>query len=242
MTQDAIALLLDLAQRGEVDPWDIDVVQLTDRFLASLGQLTSRDLGITGQALFYASVLIHLKAQVLEAQTFPLVTVDESFILDEPSDLLNFAIPLEQVLKRRLAAPQNLPTRPLTLEDLLAHLKAAERLERQERLPLRTPSPRSAVRSMEQIKELAHQENLEALILEVKATLANYFQVASVIGLDEMMTRSSDGLGIFLALLFLTTRGLIDLEQDEFYGDILVRPGLGWSSPVSSADLVSDTV
>jgi len=45
---------VQLAEEGEIEPWDIDIVQVTDAFLEKLDET---DLRTTGRALFYASVL-----------------------------------------------------------------------------------------------------------------------------------------------------------------------------------------
>ena len=61
-----LGLLLELAKRGEYDPWDVDIVALTDRYLQALDQhLDARDLGQVARLIFYAAALVHLKAQVL---------------------------------------------------------------------------------------------------------------------------------------------------------------------------------
>ncbi|WP_287127616.1 segregation/condensation protein A [Candidatus Cyanaurora vandensis] len=226
MAQDALGLILALAQRGEVDPWDVDVVQLTDRFLASLGELINQDLALTGQALFYAALLIHLKAEALELRTFPPDPIEEA-ILEEPANIIPFPMPLEQIIKRRLAAPQTLPQRPLTLADLLAHLKEAESLE--EQIPILStrriaPSPRS----LEQVKQLAHQENLEDLIQSVRLTLTPHFKQAEGVSFTVLAQESGDQLGTFIALLFLCARALVTLEQPDFYGEVWVTPGPQW--------------
>ena len=36
LAQNAIALLIDLAERGEIDPWDVKVIDVVDRFLSQL--------------------------------------------------------------------------------------------------------------------------------------------------------------------------------------------------------------
>ena len=35
--QEAIANLINQAERGEIDPWDVPVISIIDRFLAELG-------------------------------------------------------------------------------------------------------------------------------------------------------------------------------------------------------------
>ena len=80
----AIRLLQDAAERGEIDPWDVDVIAVIDGFLdqlrtrlemprlaAGLGGSYEQDLADSSEAFLAASVLVGLKAEVLEAATFP---------------------------------------------------------------------------------------------------------------------------------------------------------------------------
>ena len=84
----AIRLLQDAAQRGDLDPWDVDVIAVVDGFLDQLKQRIEvprkvaealqqrggsyeRDLADSSEAFLAASVLVGLKAEVLEASTFP---------------------------------------------------------------------------------------------------------------------------------------------------------------------------
>jgi segregation and condensation protein A len=57
-----VEVLVQLARNGEIDPWDVDVVQVTDKFLARLDR---SDLVTSGRALFYASVLVRMKGEAL---------------------------------------------------------------------------------------------------------------------------------------------------------------------------------
>ena len=73
-----LEILLAMAQRGEFDPWNVDIVALTDRYLVAFDKsvnerkeagtadkLDARDLGRVARLIFYAAALIHLKAQAL---------------------------------------------------------------------------------------------------------------------------------------------------------------------------------
>ena len=57
-----VELLVQLAEEGEIDPWDIDVVTVTDKFL---DRLDDADLRTGGRALFYASVLLRMKSDAM---------------------------------------------------------------------------------------------------------------------------------------------------------------------------------
>ena len=83
----AIRLLQDAAQRGDIDPWDVDVIPVVDGFLDQLKQRIEIpkkisqhfsqhggsyevDLAQSSEAFLAASVLVGLKAEVLEAEMF----------------------------------------------------------------------------------------------------------------------------------------------------------------------------
>ncbi len=45
LAQNAIALLIDLAERGEINPWDVQVIEVIDRFLSKLQPVVTRQAG-----------------------------------------------------------------------------------------------------------------------------------------------------------------------------------------------------
>ena len=75
-----IKFLQDAAGKGDLDPWDIDVISVIDSFLEQYLETFGRksnsqssyqkDLSETSEAFFAASVLVNLKAQVLESDVF----------------------------------------------------------------------------------------------------------------------------------------------------------------------------
>ena len=89
-TRLAIRLLQDAAERGDIEPWDVDVIAVVDGFLdqlrqklelprliASAGGSYEQDLAESSEAFLAASVLVSLKAEHLEASTFQAAEVDD---------------------------------------------------------------------------------------------------------------------------------------------------------------------
>ena len=89
----AIRLLQEAAEQGELDPWDVDVIAVIDGFLDQLRQRIEvprqvatvliggggsyeRDLAESSEAFLAASVLVGLKAEMLETS-----------IIQQPSDI-----------------------------------------------------------------------------------------------------------------------------------------------------------
>jgi segregation and condensation protein A len=224
MQKDAIGLLIDLARKGEIDPWDLDVVHLTDRFLESLGDI--QDLGRSGQAIFYASVLVRMKAEALAEQaTIPWdapQAVEEQEELDT-SSWVQLPLHLERSIRRRPSVPAYVQ-RPLTLMDLISQLKEMETLERQVVRAQATQRRQSVtVRTLEEVEELAHHEDLEELIAWMHERLLERQIQQESLKFPQLLGPKEDRVGGFLALLFLSSRGLVELNQEIFYEDIDVE-------------------
>jgi len=144
-----IKFLQDAAGKGELDPWDIDVISVIDSFLEEYSHTFNqssnspisyqKDLAETSEAFFAASVLVNLKAQVLESYVFKENSTDfeDEFELDDQDWIdKEFDIPKypEKYLRRRSIA-QPILKRSTTLSELVSQLESiAEVIESQDLL------------------------------------------------------------------------------------------------------------
>ena len=180
---EGIALLIELAQQGEIDPWDVQVIEVIDRYLSEifLAQEETQaaceaDLSQSGQAFLSASMLVLLKANTLIELDAP---------AEEPSDLsavetgaisTKLRLPLEQQLRRRPAAlpPQK---RRVELKELIDQLQLmAAQLQAQQLKPSSKslharPHRQSRSQTARAIAQLAHQENLTEVAGEIERFL-----------------------------------------------------------------------
>lgn len=224
--QNAIALLIDLANRGEIDPWDVQVVEVFDRVLSELAAINPRDLSGSGQAFLSASMLILLKADSLsDPQPDPAEVPPEDPLSEEAGQL---PPNLESHLHRRAAA-QPLQRRRITLNELIGQLKlVAATVEAQPgRGHLRRPNRPSRSRMAQAITQLAHQENLAEVTGEVEQFLSHHWpqsQGQDWLDLDCLLEFRNDRVGVFWALLFLCAQSKVELSQSEFYQDLKLRP------------------
>ncbi|MDY6780259.1 MAG: segregation/condensation protein A, partial [Halobacteria archaeon] len=74
-----IDVLVNLAREGEIDPWDIDIVEVTDKFLERLDEA---DLARSGRGILYASILLRMKSDYLVEEGEEDEDEEEEF--DEP--------------------------------------------------------------------------------------------------------------------------------------------------------------
>ncbi|MEB3331542.1 MAG: segregation/condensation protein A [Synechococcaceae cyanobacterium] len=245
----AIRLLQDAAQRGDLDPWDVDVIAVVDGFLDQLRQRIEmprlvralgaqqggsyeQDLAESSEAFLAASVLVGLKAEVLEAQTFPPEPIIQDAFdfdaLDEDWGAAGgFELPRrpERHLLRRPVAPPPLQ-RPVTLGELIRQLEdIAERLEQEgvrERSRQRSKrySDRAAIA---QVAALAHREKLPETTAALSLFLQRWEPAINWVNFETLVQQwaavapddlDCDRVGVFWALLFLSAQGTVELEQD----------------------------
>ena len=272
----AIRLLQDAAQQGDLDPWDVDVIAVIDGFLDQLKQRIEvprqveealkrrggsyeRDLADSSEAFLAASVLVGLKAEVLEASTFPPQPgVEEMFEADfadqgwlDPS----FDIPRhpERHLQRRPVAPPPL-RRPVTLGELIEQLESiAEQLESDE-LDMRRRQRQKRYSNKEaiaQVAALAHREKLPETTAAMGVFLNGWEAALQWVNFEQLVVQwndiadedlDKDRVGVFWALLFLSSQGQVELEQmDSLHGPIrlkrLLAPGTMAQMPLTSLDV-----
>ncbi|MDG2616702.1 segregation/condensation protein A [Thermoleptolyngbya sichuanensis XZ-Cy5] len=183
LAQNAIALLIDLSERGEIDPWDVKVIDVIDRFLSQLKPLQAveagrapyeADLSESGQAFLYASMLVLLKADTLARTTQDEAPLEDEF-LEESDGTAGAPLPLslERRLRRRAVA-RPMQSRQVTLQELISQLEmmAAAVSDPRPRQRVRRPRPQSRSQAVRVITQLAHQENLS----EIAAALEQFLQ------------------------------------------------------------------
>ena len=246
----AIRLLQDAAQRGDLDPWDVDVIAVIDGFLDQLRQRIDvpvqvataldgqggryeRDLADSSEAFLAASVLVGLKAEMLETSMLPPAPeLEESFDAElEASDWLAPVIDLprrpERHLLRRPVAPPPL-RRPVSLGELIEQLETiAEQLESDELAAKRRQRRKrfSNQDAIAQVAGLAHREKLPETTAALGVFLNGWEDACDWMDFEQLVARWSevapadldtDRVGVFWALLFLSSQGRVELEQRDW--------------------------
>lgn len=245
-----IEILVQMAERGEIDPKNIDIIDACDRFLKAIAAAPRENLRRSGKIIFHASVLLRLKAEALlisriedlDAVTDDFMDFDEDgspMIFDSNNDPVGRQITiadLQRALVRRARQRQSRHRR-VTLEALIEAIREAERVEkkRDERKELRESKLSGgiamegyhAMEDMDDLLDLAHDEDIEDVIARIDALLVKKMEEMlrlSLVQLIGMLEGRGDWVDAFLAVLFLSNAGKISLEQEVFYGPLyLVR-------------------
>jgi segregation and condensation protein A len=241
-TEGGIEFLIKLAETGQIDPADVDIIEVTDRFLKAIAAAPKENLRQSGKVLFHASVLLRLKAEALLERKFSGVTDGTDDFLDFDADGSPIIYDsskqpiarqitledLENALVRRANNRQN-RQRKVSLEQLVAALQDAERIERvrgdRKAKPRIQMSGYHDVQNVDDILDLAHDEDIEVVIKKVELILSERLSIGqsiALVDLIKLLGQRNDWVDAFLAILFLSNTGKIVLDQTSFYGPVQI--------------------
>ena len=130
---DGIEILVNMAKQGKIDPWNVNIVDVTDKYLMHLFQSKAQNLRMTGRTLLFAAILLKLKSNVLEGLDVMDFEPqrDDAFEYSDDGELeytqeeyipTNNVISIDEVLQRRTSVRLN-HKRVVTLRDLIRQLE-----------------------------------------------------------------------------------------------------------------------
>lgn len=233
MAEEPVEILVQMAERGEIDPWNIDIVEVTDRFLEELERRKELDLRVSGRTLFYAALLLRMKSEILEetetgeddefadgeGEEDDIFSLDAEF--DDEGNALGPIERLEREIRRRLDRKQ-LRKRPVTLFELILELKS---LEKEQRRRQRFTSPFDpGLIEVEDVVGIAHDEGYREAAMAVLCQCENSLEEEGVMTLEELAGMMGRGVvDVYIPLLYLMFEGKVSIWQDEFFGQLFVQ-------------------
>jgi segregation and condensation protein A len=234
MVEDPVEILVGLAERGEIDPWNINIIEVTDRFLSELERCRQLNLQVSGRTLFYAATLLRMKSEHLELSSDSEESGgddDDEFYgenfdvaLDNEIDYQGRLGPierLEQEIQRRLDR-KNMRKSPVTLFELIIELKNLEKEERRRRRISETGD--DLLIYAEDVVGIAHDEGYQESAMTVLEECLDCISIEEEMTLAQICEKLGWGMPeVYIPLLFLAHEGRCSLRQEEFFGDVYVQ-------------------
>lgn len=237
---DGIEILVSMAKTGKVNPWNIDIVDVTDKYLSQMFQMKAQNLRLTGRTLLFAAILLKLKSNILEnidvnefeqsQQELDEFDLNDDFEADYGNDYnTNNVISIDEVLQRRTSVRMN-RNRVVTLKDLIRQLEFYEMIDKKQSIKNAHERAKRRVRSYanlsaDDIVNLAHDEYIEDGVQRLRENLEQIFRKEGRVELTELTLLGMDKISAYIALLFLSAESDYELVQDEFYSDLYVVKG-----------------
>ena len=236
---DGIEILYNMAKSGKIDPWNIDLADLADKYLLEVAKLKTINLKHTGRTILFLSVLLKLKSNVLEG-----IEIDEIFNEpeaeqdefyedyepdyeeDEPINRNN-VISIDEVLQRRTSVRLN-RNRVVTLKDLIRQLEFYEQLDKKMELKNKLERQRKRVRSYARfssrdIVNMYNEDFIKTAIPKMKENLDRIFESEQKVELETLTLLGFSKTTAYLALLFIVTDTDYDITQKKFYDKLYVE-------------------
>ena len=214
-------IINDLIKSEQLDPWDVDLSKLTNKYLETLKSLQEANFLISGKVILAAALLLKIKSDKLvdedisefDAMLYP---KDEQLSLDELYD----DAPIREKINPKLTikTPQA-RKRKVNLYDLMNALQKA--LEVNQRRILRREND-----AIVNVKLPEKKIDISALIKEVYSKIMGYFTLNKGQLTFHVLVNSDkkeDKIFTFIPLLHLDHQNEIELEQKEHFGDIYIH-------------------
>lgn len=217
------AIIMDLISTEQMNPWDVNISLLTEKYIDRLNHMKEQDLKVGGKVLLAASILLRIKSTKLvsdDLDDFDRLIAGSDMSQDQFYDELEqeLARGEEMGLKEEYELLPRLPQarrRKVSVFDLVKALEKA--LEVKERRVLHSMPPPMPLPQRK---------------FDVTAALTNLYQrIISLFGARKKLTfnellpgnTKQDKVYTFIPLLHLSNNQSVELEQSEAFGDIHIK-------------------
>ena len=195
-------VLANLVVEEGMDPLSIDIAKLADSFMIYLNKVKEFNFRVPARFILVAAILLRMKCELLLEEE-----IKKDKIEGATGPLLDVEVPI-------LTPPvMRKPTRKVTLDELITALnKAFTFKEKKETKKLRIR------RAAEQL--IGPAEDIELKIKEIfNEILRGKRKLSDIVP----VWRRKEIVEIFMPLLYLTQRGKISCEQEEFFKEIYIN-------------------
>ena len=204
-------ILMDLMASNTFDPWNVDLMNLSDAFIAKVREMEKMDFVIQANVILAASILLKYKSDYLK-------------LLSYQTDLAEFPAaeeerePIEEIPQLTLSA-RIPPRRQITADELISEMEKIIKYEDIERVRI----PRGAIVETVDLELNEHdiENDLEQILQKIRDNTD-----------DEgwsLFSALTDGNDIrhvvhtLLCVLYLVQSGSLDITQDKMFEEIFIH-------------------
>ena len=214
-------IIYDLIKTEQMDPWDIDISLLSNKYLEAVKALKGMNMFISGKVVLAAALLLRIKSTKLVEEDIALF--DQFLFHPEAEELLDDIMDLEKsqrvkdIPRLAIKTPQA-RKKKVTVQDLMTALQKA--LEVNQRKVMREVKERSFSVQIPKIKV-----DITALIKSIYEKILDFFKRGEEVTFTKLVPgeKKEDKVYTFIPLLHLDNQGKINLTQEKPFSEINVR-------------------
>ena len=219
-------IIFGLIDNEQMDPWDINISLISQKFLEQLKKLKEMDFRISGKVVLASAILLKLKAERLRDED--LTALDNLMhSAEEPIDLGLDELNTAQEPWYTGEKPQLIPRTPQPRKRKVSVYDLIEALEKALNVDARRP-PQDQTRTPDTIPPPVGHIDMSIIIKEVFERIYGHYERER--SQDELffhhLTKSADPRDIvmtFIPLLHLENAQKIEMQQQEHFGPIHVK-------------------
>lgn len=214
------AIIYDLINTEQLDPWDIDLVMLTNKYLDRIRELEEANLFVSSKVLFAAALLLRIKSEILLNKYIPSL---DAILFGEKED--------KKYVQERIELDEDIPElvprtplprfRKVTLQELMEALGKAITTEnrrirkvatlRQQELETAISLPKRNINIKDKIREI--YSKVKGIFVSREERLA----------FSELVEKhDGDKVATFVPLLHLDYQHKVLLEQENHLDEIYI--------------------
>ncbi len=221
-------VIFSLIDQEQMDPWDIDISLMAQKFLQMLKQLKEMDFRITGKVVLASAILLKMKStKLIDEEIAALDQLINS--TDEPVDLGLFEdFPIDGLTELTSAEqerPRLVPRTPQPRKRKVSVYDLVEALEKA--LEIDAKRIRRAPRMITEAEAPSNPLDLGALLQNVYEKVNTHYKQARAppLTFTELCPSESkeDKVLTFIPLLHLDFQRKIDVEQQQHFGEINIH-------------------
>ncbi|MFH1210360.1 MAG: segregation/condensation protein A [archaeon] len=216
-------IIYDLIRTEQMDPWDIDISLLTQKYIETVNKLQEMNFFISGKVLLASAILLKIKSHKLMEEdiagfdSYLFNTGEEELSLGDLEEVHRLG--KDELPKLTIKTPQT-RKRKVSIQDLMNALQKA--LEVNQRRVVRKMREERGY-TMPQIPE--RKVEVSKLIKDIYDKIMGFFQQREPVTFTRLVPsdRKEDKILTLLPLLHLDTQGKINLVQKEHFGEIEIH-------------------
>ena len=204
-------ILIDLVKSEKMNPWEIDLVDLANKYYQKILAMEKTDLKLPANAILASAILLKFKARAIRISSIEELEDDLTKEVSEKE--IRF---LEENLPE-LRHGRQLRSGKISLDDLVENITL---------ILDKTKSRGNILREKEipDFKVVLDNKDIEEQIKNVFSLIKQKTDSRGIARFSQLSKDKSaqETIGIFLPVLFLTNQGKINIWQESFWQEIFI--------------------
>jgi segregation and condensation protein A len=201
-------ILIDLVKKEKMNPWDIDVCLLTEKYIEKINSLETKCLRVPANAILACALLVKTKSKYLKLSSIE----DE----EEEIQLTPEKIGLELEELPELVGNRQFREGKISLDELVASI---------ENIIHKTEPKKSNKKIIPQIQLNFDAVNIEEKMDEVYLKIKNRIDSQGIVLFDQIIDEKTTEniINTFLPVIFLMNNQKLTAYQEDFFGTIFIK-------------------